>query len=96
MTVPVAERIVRINNRLGLHARPAAALVQLANRFESTVEVVRGELRVNGKSIMGVLMLAAERGTDLRLVAKGPDASAAVSALAELVGTGFGDYEEDL
>jgi phosphocarrier protein HPr len=91
MTHPVAERTVRIVNRMGLHARPASELVKLASRFQANVTVARDGLEVNGKSIMGVLMLAAEAGTDLLLRAEGADAAEAVSALEELVMRGFGE-----
>ncbi len=84
-----AETTVEIVNRLGLHARPAAEFVKLAGRFSSDVQVEKDGLRVNGKSIMGVLMLAAEQGSALRIQATGPDAEEAVQALSELVSRGF-------
>ena len=96
MTDTAVRRTVRIVNRLGLHARPAAALVQLASGFECSVEVERGELRVNAKSIMGVLMLAAEHGAELIIHAAGPDAEPAVEALADLVDRGFEDVDEGI
>ncbi|MEX0935656.1 MAG: HPr family phosphocarrier protein [Gemmatimonadota bacterium] len=87
----VLERTVRIRNRQGLHARPAAELVKLASRFESDIQLSKDGLTVNGKSIMGVLMLAAEKGTDLALRVEGRDAHAAVEALQALVENGFGE-----
>lgn len=87
----VLERTVRIRNRQGLHARPAAELVKLASRFESDVQLSKEGLTVNGKSIMGVLMLAAEKGTDLALRVEGRDAHAAADALQALVENGFGE-----
>ena len=84
-----AERKVRIRNRLGLHARPAAELVKLAGRFQCEIHVSKDGLTVNGKSIMGVLMLAAEQGSHLVLRAEGSDAAQAVDALAALVERGF-------
>lgn len=96
MTGDSIHREVRIVNRLGLHARPAAALVQLASGFDCSVEVQRGELRVNAKSIMGVLMLAAERGAALTIHASGPDAVPAIEALADLVARGFEDVDEGI
>lgn len=84
-------REVRVPNVLGLHARPAAAFVKLSSGFESEVFVAKGELEVNGKSIMGVMMLAAECGSTLRIRAQGPDCEEAVEALAELVAEGFGE-----
>jgi phosphocarrier protein len=82
---------VRVRNREGLHARPAAELVRLASRFECEVWVERDGLEVNGKSIMGVLMLAAEPGSVLRIRAVGDDAEEALGELAALVDGGFGE-----
>jgi len=87
----MAERTVTIVNKVGLHARPAAQIVKLASRFKSDITLSRDDLEVNGKSIMGVMMLAAERGTDLLLQADGPDAEAALDALAQLIADGFGE-----
>ena len=86
---PPVERQVEIVNRAGMHARPAAEFVKTAGRFECHVTVEKDGLEVNGKSIMGVLMLAAEQGSTLLLSALGEDAHAAVDALADLVGRGF-------
>ena len=83
------ERDVEIVNRAGMHARPAAEFVKTAGRFSSHVTVEKDGLEVNGKSLRGVLMLAAEQGSTLRLSAQGGDAAEAVEALAELVGKGF-------
>jgi phosphocarrier protein HPr len=83
------ERSVRIVNRAGLHARPAAQLVKLASRFACEIEVGKDDLMVNAKSIMGVLMLAAEHGSELRIRCLGDDASAACEALIALVSSGF-------
>jgi len=82
---------VTIVNKYGLHARPAAEFVKLANKFASTVWVAKDQVEVNGKSIMGVMMLAAERGSTVNIRASGDDAEAAVSALAELVRNRFGE-----
>lgn len=87
----MAERTVTIVNKNGVHARPAAEIVKTAGRFASNVTIVRDDLEVNGKSIMGVMMLAAEHGSQITLRATGPDAEAAVDALAELVATKFGE-----
>lgn len=84
-------RTVRIPNRAGMHARPAAEFVKLAGRFQSHVLVAKDGLEVDGKSIMGVLMLAAEQGSELRLRASGSDADAALEALVALVEHGFGE-----
>ena len=88
----MTEREVRIVNKNGLHARPAAEIVKLASRFESDITMVRDELEVNGKSIMGVMMLAAEFGAILVVRAQGPDAEQAVTAIAELVARKFGEH----
>ena len=85
------EREVRIENRNGLHARPAAEIVKAASRFKSDVTIRRDDMEVNGKSIMGVMMLAAEYGTTLCLRASGEDAEQAVEALAALVASRFGE-----
>jgi phosphocarrier protein len=92
MTTPV-ERVVQIVNRAGMHARPAAEFVKLAGRFKADIHVEKDGLRVNGKSIMGVLMLAAEAGSELRVVASGNDANDAVEALCDLIGRGFEEVE---
>ncbi len=85
------ERTATIVNPLGLHARPAAQFVKLASSFQAHIEVEKDGMPVNGKSIMGVMMLAAECGATLRIRADGADAEAAVEALAQLVGDGFGE-----
>ena len=85
------ERTVRIVNKAGLHARPAAEIVKLATRYRADITVVREELEVNGKSIMGVMMLAAECGSTLQLKAEGPDAKEALDALASLIESKFGE-----
>lgn len=84
-------REVEIKNKLGLHARPAARLVQVANRFSSEIMVRSGEDEVNAKSIMGILMLAAAQGSRLRIRASGEDAESALRALAELIEERFGE-----
>ena len=85
------ERAVPIVNALGLHARPAAEFVKTAGRFRSAVQVCKDDLVVNGKSIMGMMMLAAERGSSLTIRADGEDAAEAIDALAALVAAGFGE-----
>ena len=87
----MAERTVTIVNKNGVHARPAAEIVKTAGKFASNVTIVRDDLEVNGESIMGVMMLAAECGSEIILRATGPDADAAIDALAELVATKFGE-----
>ena len=83
------EAQVQVVNQAGLHARPAALLVKLAGSFSSAIHVEKEGLQVNGKSIMGVLMLAAERGSTLRFSAAGDDAEEALQALTALVSRGF-------
>jgi phosphocarrier protein len=87
------EREVRIENRNGLHARPAAEIVKAAARFKSEVTIRRDDMEVNGKSIMGVMMLAAEYGTTLWLRANGDDAEQAIDAIAALVASRFGEKD---
>ena len=85
------ERTVRIVNKNGLHARPAAEIVKLAAKFNSDITITKDDLDVNGKSIMGVMMLAAEHGSDITFRAEGPDAQQALEALATLVSNKFGE-----
>ena len=85
------ERSVQIVNKNGLHARPAAEIVKLAAKFKSEITIVKDDLDVNGKSIMGVMMLAAEHGSTILVRADGPDADAALDALATLVSNKFGE-----
>lgn len=80
-----------IGNRHGLHARPAALFVKTANRFQSEIWIEKEGERVNGKSIMGLMMLAAGKGSTLRLIADGEDADDLVKALEELIKLGFGE-----
>jgi len=86
------ERSIRIANKNGLHARPAAELVKVASRFQSDIIMVRDDIEVNGKSIMGVMMLAAEFGAELLIRASGPDEEQAVIAIADLVARKFGEH----
>jgi phosphocarrier protein HPr len=87
----LTQRDVQIVNPQGMHARPAALFVKLANTFGSEVEVGNSTMMVNGKSIMGVMMLAAECGSTIRIRAAGDDSQQAVDALAGLVQKGFGE-----
>ncbi len=82
----VIEVKATVANRLGLHARPAAELVKIANRFESEIQIAKDGIWVNGKSILGVMTLAAERGSEVSIKAEGRDADAAVAAIADLIG----------
>ncbi|MGD2070576.1 MAG: HPr family phosphocarrier protein [Gemmatimonadota bacterium] len=85
----MAEKSCEIVNPMGLHARPASVFVRLAGRFSSDIMVVKDGLEVNGKSIMGVLMLAAEHGSEITIRTEGDDADEALEALADLVHRGF-------
>ena len=87
------KRTITIVNKLGLHARAAAKFVTLASGFESDVQLMRGDREVNGKSIMGVMMLAAGKGTEIELVADGPDETEALQRLVALVEDRFGEAE---
>ena len=87
----MSERSVQIVNKHGLHARPAAEMVKAASRYKSDITISREDLEVNGKSIMGVMMLAAEFGATITLRAAGPDADDAINALSALVASRFGE-----
>jgi phosphocarrier protein len=86
----VTESELLIQNRLGLHARACAMFVKTAARYKSNILVARDDLEVNGKSIMGVMLLAAEEGATIKVRADGPDEREAVVALEELVNGKFG------
>ncbi len=85
------QRDVEVVNKLGLHARPSARLTQLASSFKSNVFVSRNGRRVNAKSIMGVMMLAAAKGSTITLETEGDDEKEAIDALAGLISSGFGE-----
>ncbi len=89
--MPFVKKKLKVKNKQGLHARPAALFVQVANRFESNITVSRDQEKVNGKSIMGILMLGAEQGSEIVLEVDGKDADAALIELERIV-----DKEEDL
>jgi len=88
------QRDVEIVNKLGLHARPSARLTKLASSFKSQVFLSRNGRRVNAKSIMGVMMLAASKGSSITLETDGEDEVEAMDALAELIASGFGEELE--
>ena len=81
-----------VKNKTGLHARPAALFVQMANKYESEIVIIKDDQEVNGKSIMGILMLAAEKGSKVTIVADGDDAEKAVEELSEIL---LHDIEEN-
>lgn len=87
------ERDIEITNKLGLHARASAKLTQTAVQFQSEVWLSRNGRRINGKSIMGVMMLAASRGTRIRIETHGADEDAAMHALVALIEDKFGEGE---
>jgi phosphocarrier protein len=89
MTSAGERKAVRISNPMGLHARPAAEFVKLAARYQADVWVAKEDLEVNGKSIMGMMMLAAECGSEIVIRAEGSDAADMVTALSSLVERGF-------
>jgi len=85
------EREAKIVNKLGIHARPAAEIVKTAGKFKSSITIVRDDLEVNAKSIMGVMMLAAEFGATITLRGTGDDAEAALDALSAVIANKFGE-----
>ena len=89
--MPEIIREITVVNKLGLHARPAAHFVQLTSRFNSDIIIKRGRDEVNGKSIMGVLMLAVPYGSTIKIIARGEDAESAVEEIEALVRSKFGE-----
>jgi phosphocarrier protein HPr len=87
------EKELTIRNKMGMHARPAAQFVKRASKYQCDVWVEKDDEPVNGKSIMGLMMLAAGRGETIKIIADGSDAEQAVADLEELVTSGFGDVE---
>jgi phosphocarrier protein len=87
------EDVLKIINKHGLHARPAAQFVKIAGRFESDIKVIKDGLEVNGKSIMGIMMLAAEPGSEIKLLVEGEDEQEAFAALKDLISQKF--YEDE-
>jgi phosphocarrier protein len=86
------QRAVVIANEAGIHARPAAEIVKLAAKFRCEIVIAKDDLEVNAKSIMGVMMLAAECGSTVTITAEGADADAALNALADLIASKFGEH----
>lgn len=85
------EKNVKIVNKLGLHARPASLIVQTAMAFSSNIYIIKDEIKVDAKSIMGILMLAAACGTELILRTEGPDEEQALEKMVEVFNSGFGE-----
>lgn len=89
----MTEKTFTVKNRLGLHARPAALFVQTTNKFRASIKVSKGEVEVDGKSIMGLMMLAAEEGSKVRIVANGEDEKDAIKALENLFENRFDEKD---
>jgi phosphocarrier protein HPr len=89
----MAEKTFTVKNRLGLHARPAALFVQTTNKFRASVKVTKGDVEVDGKSIMGLMMLAAEEGAKVKVVANGDDENDVLSALERLFNDRFNEKD---
>jgi len=87
------EKELTIRNKMGMHARPAAQFVKRASKYQCDIWVEKDDEPVNGKSIMGLMMLAAGKGEKIKLTCDGADAEAAMADLEDLVNTGFGDLE---
>ncbi len=87
------EKVVTVRNSLGLHARPAGILSETANQFSSNIYMQKGLMKVNAKSIMGIMMLAAGKGTQLTITAEGPDEKEAVEELSKLIEIGFNEAD---
>jgi len=87
----MTEKQVVVKNRTGLHTRPAAAIVKLAAKFKSEIYLIRDKFIINGKSIIGVMTLAAEQGCELTLRAEGEDEQYAIDEIAKLFDNGFGE-----
>ncbi|MSQ80095.1 MAG: HPr family phosphocarrier protein [Candidatus Methylopumilus sp.] len=84
---------IKIINKLGLHARASAKLTQVANQFESEIYIKKNDKKVNAKSIMGVMMLAASQGSDIKITTKGPDEKKAIESITALINDYFGEGE---
>ncbi len=82
---------IKIENKLGMHARPATLIVKTATRFRSEFSIIKDDMQINGKSIMGVMTLAAEYGSELELVADGPDEEYLIKEISELFSSKFGE-----
>lgn len=87
----MVEKEVQITNKLGLHARPAAMVVQTASKFSSEIRLIKDDLEINGKSIMGVMMLAAEKGSTIKIRVEGEDEAQALEKLIQLFESKFGE-----
>ena len=89
-------RVLKIKNKLGLHARAAAVFVRTSSKYQSQVRIIKDGYEVNGKSILGVLSLAAIKGSEIQVIASGADSEKAIGGIQDLVESGFGEgVEED-
>lgn len=93
MEETILTKLLAIKNRLGLHARAAAMLVQTASKFQAEIKVCKDGQVVDGRSILGLLMLAAAQGSTIEVTAQGPEAEQALAAIEELVARGFDEDE---
>ncbi len=93
MSDSIYSRTVKVVNPQGLHLRPAHRFAEIASKFDSKIDVVKDDLRIDGKSVLSILTLGAGPGSEVSLEGDGPDAQQAVDALAELVESGFGIEE---
>ncbi len=87
----MVEKVVKVINRSGIHTRPAASIVKLASKFKSEIFLIRDKFAINGKSIIGVMTLAAEQGSEIRVRAEGPDEQEAIDEIVKLFESGFGE-----
>ncbi len=85
------EQDIKVINKLGLHARPAVLLVKTASQFKSDIKLIKDDIEVNAKSIMGVLILAAEKGSTVKIIANGVDEAEAIKSIVSLFEEGFGE-----
>ena len=92
-SITMTNKAITIINKLGLHARAAARFVQLASKYESDIQVQHNGKKVNGKSIMGIMMLAAAKGSTIEVIASGPDETIALSEIESLIMDRFGEEE---
>lgn len=92
-SVETLSKVFMIKNKLGLHARAAAMFVRLSNRFSSDIKLIKDGYEVNGKSILGILSLAAIKGSELKIVTTGEDAEEALGEIEKLIESGFGEEE---
>ncbi len=92
-SIETLSKVFMIKNKLGLHARAAAMFVRLSNRFSSDIKLIKDSSEVNGKSILGILSLAAIKGSELKIVTTGEDAEEALGEIEKLIESGFGEEE---